>query len=186
MQITKILKNKTYLLTLLIILIIYLGVFYFTYYRQFQREEYFMNQGLVQLNTQITNIINSYDIISEIVYRNDINRSEIKSTVYKALYNEEKRGFYRAELIGRVEELYNELDEYNIRQLHFHFRDGSSFLRMHRPYKYGDNLFEVRETIRTANLEKRKVIGFEEGRIFNGYRYVYPLDILFHIVRVKY
>jgi len=157
-------------------LFIYIGVFYFTYYREFQREEYFLNQELIQLNKQLTNIINSYDIISEIIYRKDIDNAEIKSILYNALYDKKNRDIYRAELIDKLEADYNKLNEYRIRQLHFHFKDGTSFLRMHRPDKYGDSLFEVRKTVKTANLEKKKVVGFEEGRIFNGYRYVYPLS----------
>jgi len=172
----RILRKRIFIFAILIMLFIYIGVFYFTYYREFQREEYFLNQELIQLNKQLTNIINSYDIISEIIYRKDIDNAEIKSILYNALYDKKNRDIYRAELIDKLEADYNKLNEYRIRQLHFHFKDGTSFLRMHRPDKYGDSLFEVRKTVKTANLEKKKVVGFEEGRIFNGYRYVYPLS----------
>ena len=64
-----------------------------------------------------------------------------------------------------------------MRQLHFHFKDGTSFLRMHRPNIYGDNLFGIRESIEYVNTRKEKFVGFEEGRIFNGYRYIYPLEL---------
>ncbi|WMN89822.1 diguanylate cyclase [Vibrio parahaemolyticus] len=67
------------------------------------------------------------------------------------------------------------LKEYNFRQLHFHFKNGDSFLRVHKPEKFGDNLFSIRESVRLANVEERFVEGFEEGRIFNGYRFVYPV-----------
>jgi diguanylate cyclase (GGDEF)-like protein len=53
--------------------------------------------------------------------------------------------------------------------------NGESFIRFHRPDKYGDNLMDFRESVRLANTEKRYVTGFEEGRIFNGFRYVYPV-----------
>jgi putative nucleotidyltransferase with HDIG domain len=46
---------------------------------------------------------------------------------------------------------------------------------MHRPGKFGDPLFEVRHSVKLANTSKIYVEGFEEGRIFNGYRYVFPI-----------
>ena len=46
---------------------------------------------------------------------------------------------------------------------------------MHRPNKFGDNLTKIRSTVRYVNENKREIQGFEEGRIFNGFRYVYPL-----------
>ncbi|WP_308411590.1 cache domain-containing protein, partial [Vibrio parahaemolyticus] len=65
--------------------------------------------------------------------------------------------------------------DFNFRQLHFHFKNGDSFLRVHKPEKFGDNLLSVRESVRIANKEIRFVQGFEEGRIYNGYRFVYPV-----------
>lgn len=63
----------------------------------------------------------------------------------------------------------------NFRQYHFVLSDNTSFLRMHKPKRDGDDLSEVRESVRIANEEGRYVEGFEEGRINNGYRFVFPL-----------
>jgi putative nucleotidyltransferase with HDIG domain len=63
----------------------------------------------------------------------------------------------------------------DIRQLHFHTTESRSFLRMHRPEKYGDSLADVRYSLKLANTNKIYVEGFEEGRIYNGMRYVYPI-----------
>ena len=71
--------------------------------------------------------------------------------------------------------IYEQLKGYDYRQLHFHFPDSVSFLRMHSPAHYGDNLYTFRPTVRLANEWLKPMIGFEEGRIFNGYRFVYPL-----------
>lgn len=61
------------------------------------------------------------------------------------------------------------------RQFHFVLKDSTSFLRMHKVEIFGDNLYEIRDSVRIANDEKRYVEGFEEGRIFNGYRFEFPL-----------
>ncbi|MDG2841085.1 diguanylate cyclase [Vibrio parahaemolyticus] len=70
---------------------------------------------------------------------------------------------------------YELLKQHHFRQLHFHFANGDSFLRVHKPEKYGDNLFAVRESVRLANIQQQIIEGFEEGKVFNGYRFVYPL-----------
>lgn len=48
-------------------------------------------------------------------------------------------------------------------------------MRFHRPQKYGDSLLGIRLSIEKVVKEKREVHCFEEGRIFNGFRNIYPL-----------
>ncbi|MEA3384338.1 MAG: ATP-binding protein, partial [Campylobacterota bacterium] len=66
--------------------------------------------------------------------------------------------------------------KYNIRQLHFHLPNSDSFLRMHRPNKFGDSLIGIRQSVEYVNKYLKPYSGFEEGRIFNGYRYIFPLS----------
>lgn len=82
----------------------------------------------------------------------------------------------RALLIERFQPLYERLRDSDFRQLHVHLPDGRSLLRMHAPDRWGDPLFEVRASVRIANEERVSVSGFEEGRVSNGYRFVYPLE----------
>jgi diguanylate cyclase (GGDEF)-like protein len=63
----------------------------------------------------------------------------------------------------------------NVRQLHFHLPGTISFLRFHRPNKYGDDLTSIRESINIVNRTHEHANGFEEGRIFNGFRHVEPI-----------
>ncbi|MEA1915653.1 MAG: ATP-binding protein, partial [Campylobacterota bacterium] len=70
---------------------------------------------------------------------------------------------------------YQKLRQFSIRQLHFHLPNNDSFLRMHRPNKFGDNLTKARLTVKYVNENKKFIHGFEEGKIFNGFRFVYPL-----------
>lgn len=65
--------------------------------------------------------------------------------------------------------------KYSIRQLHFHLPDSSSFLRMHKKELYGDSLVGIRESVEYVNKTLKPFYGFEEGRIYNGFRYVYPV-----------
>ena len=58
-----------------------------------------------------------------------------------------------------------------IRQLHFHHTDGRSFLRMHRPDKFGDPLFDVRYSVKMAN--GLYFISYVIYPIYMGYFYYY-------------
>ncbi|SFV59241.1 diguanylate cyclase (GGDEF domain) [hydrothermal vent metagenome] len=70
---------------------------------------------------------------------------------------------------------YQTMRPYGMRQLHFHLPNAISFIRFHRPNKYGDSLLNIRQTLAYVNKYKIPLSAFEEGRIFNGFRNVYPL-----------
>jgi putative nucleotidyltransferase with HDIG domain len=108
------------------------------------------------------NIVMQPDVLEMLRQLPDAEGETLEALHYK-LY-----GLLKSRYLNMKESLY-------IRQLHFHKPDGRSFLRMHRPDKFGDPLFDVRYSLELANTKKIYVEGFEEGRIFNGYRYVYPI-----------
>lgn len=126
----------------------------------------------------VTDIFHTYEQFSKYIFESQVNTPEMKILMYQAYHSEgDEKEVFREKLKEMYCEIYQNITEYNFRQLHFHFPDGESFLRMHYPDKYGDNLFDVRESVRIANEEERFVAGFEEGRVYNGYRYVYPLNL---------
>lgn len=99
---------------------------------------------------------------------------EILKKVPKA--NEEERTLLRGKLYRLLYPIYqHELLKHGIRQLHFHTDKGESFLRFHQPTENGDSLFDVRPTIKKAATEHKFVSGFEGGRVYPGFRYVYPI-----------
>lgn len=69
----------------------------------------------------------------------------------------------------------NPRESLDIEQSRFHDADGRSFLRMHRFKQYGDDVTDVHYSLKYANAQKKHIEGFEEGRNFSGYRFVYPI-----------
>lgn len=66
--------------------------------------------------------------------------------------------------------------QFKVRQLHFHLGPGStSFLRVHKPQRFGDNMDDVRYTIVDANKLLQATSGFETGRVYSGIRGVQPV-----------
>ncbi len=68
------------------------------------------------------------------------------------------------------------MEHLGARQLHFHLGPGSlSFLRVHRPAKFGDRMDDVRFTIVDTNAQRTPRSGFETGRVYSGIRGVVPV-----------
>ena len=126
---------------------------------------------------QIDSAILQYKNSTELIFNSILNNEDILVLQKKALDSKDKkqRDLYRQQLYKKLELLYTHLKKFGIKQLHFHLPDTTSFLRFHKPKKYGDNLKDIRYSLVIANNKLKKVSGFEEGRIFNGYRFVYPL-----------
>lgn len=123
---------------------------------------------------QINSAIDLYENFSHYIYSKIIDE-EVLSIMQEANTATLNKTLLREELYTYLIEDYHLIQTYDFRQLHFHLTTGESFLRFHQPNQFGDNLLDVRASIRIANEEKRFVKGFEEGKIFNGYRFVYPL-----------
>ncbi len=122
-------------------------------------------------------IVEAYKVYSNIIYFNKLNTKDTKSileNVYTSSKEEQNR--IRTKLYTHLMDMYNNMEDYKLKQLHFHLKDNESFLRFHRPDKYGDNLTNVRLTVAYVNEHHKAISGFEEGRIYNGYRFVYPLE----------
>ena len=114
--------------------------------------------------------------LSKLIFETKINRPNILNIFKKATSSiQEVKDEAREELYEKLQETYTILQEYNIKQLHFHLPNNESYLRFHRPKIFGDNLTSIRETINYVNKYKKPIDGFEEGRIYNGYRFVFPL-----------
>jgi len=82
---------------------------------------------------------------------------------------------WRGRLYRLMAEPYERLQADGLRQVHFHWPDGRSWLRMHSPALSNDPLFDVRASVRLANTQLGPVHGFEGGRVLPGFRHVYPV-----------
>ena len=168
-------KKKVFLLGILPLVIVFstTASVMTMYYRNNLKE--FENFKTAEVKKEIEIAVNTYRRFSDFIYYSIINRDEISGLLYESYTRPETKESNRKKLKAEIDSLYRDIKKYEYRQLHFHLPDTESFLRMHRPPKYGDKLASVRETVRVTNEKKTISAGFEEGRIFNGYRYVYPL-----------
>ena len=61
------------------------------------------------------------------------------------------------------------------RQFQFHTPPATSFLRLHKPAKFGDDLSSFRSTVVSTNLEKKDIMGLEKGVAGLGIRGISPV-----------
>ena len=79
-------------------------------------------------------------------------------------------------LYAAVAPLYKDLKvNYNVRQFQFHTPPATSFLRVHKPEKFGDDLSSFRHTVVKVNTSISGIWGLEKGVAGLGIRGVMPI-----------
>ena len=162
-------------LILVFVVLELLALFLFNQVKEEKRNIYLQSR-IAQFEKEYETVIDSYALVSQTLFDEVINKKEIIDIFKQARTPDlAKQAEVREKLFEKLNPTYERLKQKNLRQLHFHLPDATSFLRFHRPGKYGDNLHDIRYSLVKANTQKVNVTGFEEGRIYNGFRYVFPL-----------
>ncbi|MGE4510424.1 MAG: diguanylate cyclase [Sulfurimonadaceae bacterium] len=143
---------------------------------------YFESQKNEFITTYDQNVVRDFKIITgnyshfaRSTYTLIINKPQVLDLLKEAYKGQKQKAEAREKLYLLLYKEYDYLTKSGLKQLHFQLKDNESFLRFHRPKKFGDNLSGIRATIEYVNKNLVGIEGFEEGRIFNGFRHVYPL-----------
>ena len=80
-----------------------------------------------------------------------------------------------AEMLVPSFKVLKESPEYAVRQFQFHLPPATSFLRVHKPKKFGDDLSSFRKTVVKTNSVKKSVRGLEKGVAGLGVRGMVPV-----------
>jgi len=154
---------------------------YFVYgYLQKTRDETISNlaqQELKNVQLAYNTILETYKIAAEETAYYLTNDPKLLSLLasFDAEKSSEKKAVIRGRLYRLVYPQYRQLKKFNIEQLHFHTADGKSLLRLSAPDKSGDDLTGFRPMIRHIVLTHEPVSGFESGRLYVGYRHIFPI-----------
>lgn len=103
------------------------------------------------------------------------------SEVEKMFANRDRKGLQEI-----LEKGYEKVED-RVAQFQFHLPDSTSFLRLHKPEKFGDDLSGFRHTVNEANAKEEIVKGIEAGVAGYGMRVVVPVEYKgVHIGTVEY
>ncbi|MDA3866803.1 MAG: ATP-binding protein [Salinivirgaceae bacterium] len=121
-------------------------------------------------------VVNGLITTSKLLFEEIVNNPEVINIMKRAhtSFGSEKKEL-RHELYVITNKIYNRIKKHGFRQLHFHLKTCESFLRLHNPEHFGDNLRVTRYSVAKVNKDLKPIYGFEEGKNFNGYRFVYPI-----------
>ena len=140
-------------------------------------ERLYLKQTTYTLETLVRATNRDLSHIALLIFDLRINRPEIVKIMAEASETDDTRarGKLRRRLYAKLVDVYRYLETFHIRQLHFHLPGPVSFLRFHKPEKYGDVLQGVRTSLDRIQNSPHAIHCFEEGRVFNGFRHVFPL-----------
>lgn len=120
---------------------------------------------------------NEYHMLADTIFDTLINKPEVLDALVDVTENNpEKMSQARGKLYLDLIQDYTLLKTRYVEQLQFHLPNNKSFLRMHSPDLYGDDLSKIRKTVVFVNKYHKAIDGFEGGKISNGFRFVYPLS----------
>jgi len=98
---------------------------------------------------------------------------ELLAEVAKA--PEAERSAIRGRLYRQLAPVYDLLRTHDVRVLQLVEPNGRSFLRFNRPDLYNDPIAAKRPVLAEVIESQQAAQGFENGRVYPGYRYAYPL-----------
>ncbi len=123
-----------------------------------------------------TSILRAQERIANTLYIEHINQPSVTARVRSVIESQgNAQDIARGLLFRQLYPLYQRLKELGFRQFHFHTPEGKTLLRFHSPLNYDDELFAQRPLVEQANTQLKAIDSFEMGRLFHGFRFVYPL-----------
>jgi len=138
-----------------------------------KRTAHHLEQKMENSFVQYKFIYNMYKKDSKTLFY-QIKQNKKITDIYEDI-NDTNKDIQREKLLNIIKPIYAHAKRLGIKQLHFHLKNNESFLRMHKIEKYGDNLGDVRYSVFYVNKYHRMISGFEQGRVVDGFRYVYPM-----------
>ncbi|MFW6307131.1 MAG: PAS domain S-box protein, partial [Campylobacterales bacterium] len=148
----------------------------FLYYQKQQQDRNHIDSVTLEIKTNYKAFLRQYEKVSAIIYDEIIHDKKALELLNRLHRGEgEELEALREEFIEHISYIKRQVDHMNFSQIHFHDANINSLYRSHAPYKYGDSLEEFRKSVAYVNKHKEYTYGLEEGRVINGFRFVYPI-----------
>jgi len=135
----------------------------------------YLNQITANYTKAYSNAYFEKKQLSKILKTGLLKMGKIPYRLSKIQHNYIDKNKIRLKIYNELLPRYKELKTMGIDQLHIHLSNNESFLRMHKPKFYGDDLTAIRPTVAYVNRYLQSTNSMEEGKIYFGLRFVYPL-----------
>jgi diguanylate cyclase (GGDEF)-like protein len=151
-------------------------LYFFLSRKREENERIYLNQKIEKASAEFKATLNGYDMIIYFVYKRYMYDPKVINALSKAYRNRKNLDGIRKEVYQFLRPLYSDLKRYQIKFFRFYFPDGTTFIRFHRPEKFGDK--PEREKFSIFDISGKKndkdTIGFKytfpvtDGKIFIG------------------
>jgi|GEM_PF-1320019 len=156
---------------------VFSGVFLYWLWQNYsERRQEILSLEQEAVQNQYSSTINSYRLVSKTLYDEVLNSEAIVGWLAEAdTADAERQRVIRQALQEKLTPVFRRLQQKNFKQLDFYLPDTTSFLNMQRPDYFGEKLGDIRPSVKISTTEKKYAEGFEEGKSFNGFMFVFPL-----------
>ncbi len=142
-----------------------------------KRVEYILKQSIRDLDINYRISDNHFKTISENVFYAISNDKNVLELLYQAKHasHTQEREKIRNQLYTKLEPFYRQLTKSGVNITTFSFENNHTFLRLHKPSKFDDDLSPIRYSFTYVNEHKKPVHGFEQGKVAHAFRNIYPI-----------
>ncbi|MCD6091659.1 MAG: PAS domain S-box protein, partial [Bacteroidales bacterium] len=169
-------KKRKLIIAILAFIIIEIAFFFYVEYLHKKEITNSLAEKTTETKAKARAVRGSYTIMAETLFKQIIEKPNVLELHSQALDADSiTRNEIRDSLYNLLLPTYEQLKLAHIRQLIFILPNNEVFLRFHRPEIFGDDLTDIRYSIKMANQTKQIYSGFEEGRTYNGFRNTFPI-----------
>jgi len=169
-------KIKYKIQLIVLFLLINTSVYFLTQYNTNNIIKQELKDNLKILKIHYDIILTSQKNISYAIYKSILrNTDAIQILSESYVQNKEQQNQNRIKLLEQLKEQYETAKKQGILQIQFVNKNNISFLRVHKPSKFGDDLSFIREDYKYVSKTHKAIRGFVQGKVAHGFRNTFPI-----------
>jgi len=169
-------KIKTTIVLLILFLLANSAIYFDTKTKESERIDIVLKDSIKNLQTHYEILLHSQETTAKTIYLSTLKMENFVKIMKEAnSANEKQKKVLREQLQKLLQEQYEIIKLKNVVQYQFLLPNNESFLRMHKPSKFGDDLTDIRADFKYVNKFKKRVRGFVQGRVAHGFRNTFPI-----------
>jgi len=169
--------NILKIIIVLFFLIIYSVIYFITTQDKHNRTILLEKQQIENLSNNYKIANSNFNIITKTADHDIFTDEKVLSILYQANHtqNTKKIKLLRKNLYSIMKEHYENLQKFGVNIILFSKPNNKTFLRVHKPEKFNDDLSKVRYSFVYVNKNQKPISGFEQGKISHAFRNIIPL-----------
>ncbi len=168
---------KIRVFVVILFMLLYALVFFITTQDKQERVQYILDQNIKDLDVNYRIGNDHFKTISDNAFHHISTTPHLLELLYQAKHakDAEELDGLRNRLNSLLQPFYQQLKKSGVIIILFAFENNHTFLRLHKPSKFADDLSKVRYSFTYVNKHKKPIKGFEQGKISHAFRNIFPI-----------